>query len=449
MGLRIARILFGALFACLLAMAPAAARTPVAPTAHVAVHPLPPMGQNAVPFDAEKATDAYLAQVHGTARARSDAYFEGGYWLLAIDALYALLACGLLLWLKVSAWMRDNAARITRSRFWQVPIYVVQFTIVLTVVTFPLTVYEQFFREHAYGLSNQSFLQWLGDFGILTGVNIVAFAVLLTLLYAVVRGARETWWLWGTVVTLAFVMFLQFVAPVFVAPLINNYTPLKDGPLKEKILSVARAEGIPATDVYEYDASRQTKEISANVSGLFGTTRISLNDNLLKRCSEREILAVVGHEMGHYVLSHTFIFLPWFAAIILLGFAFVNWGFRRLAGLFGGNWDVRTIDDPAGLPLIYALLTAYLFVMTPALNTLSRLAESQADIFGVNAVRQPDGFATAVLKLSEYRKLDPSPLEEFVFYDHPSGRNRIHMMMQWKAEHLHDPDIAAGPVSPQ
>jgi STE24 endopeptidase len=120
-----------------------------------------------------------------------------------------------------------------------------------------------------------------------------------------------------------------------------------------------------------------------------------------------------------------------------------------LVDFFGGNWDVRTVDDPAGLPVLAALFTFFFLIATPITSTISRTTEAQADIFGVNASRQPDGFAEATLQLSEYRKLDPSPFEEFVFYDHPSGRSRISMMMRWKKEHLNDPDIKAGPASPQ
>jgi STE24 endopeptidase len=117
--------------------------------------------------------------------------------------------------------------------------------------------------------------------------------------------------------------------------------------------------------------------------------------------------------------------------------------------MFGGSWGVRDIADPAGLPVLVALITVFMFIVTPIQNSIVRTAETQADIFGLNTARQPDGFATVTLKLSEYRKLDPSPLEEFVFYDHPSGRSRITMAMRWKAEHLNDADIKAGPVSPQ
>jgi len=120
-----------------------------------------------------------------------------------------------------------------------------------------------------------------------------------------------------------------------------------------------------------------------------------------------------------------------------------------LTNFFGGNWDVRTIDDPAGLPVLAALATVFMLLATPVTNTISRTTEIQADMFGINAARKPDAFATAILKLSNYRKLDPSPWEETIFYDHPSGHTRIWEAMRWKAEHLNDPDIKAGPQSPQ
>ncbi len=419
-----------------------------APTQSVSVQQLPP-ATNQPHFDADKATAAYLAQVSGEKRARSDAYFEGGYWLILVDALYALAVMGLLLWLKISAALRNFAQGLTRSRFWQVPIYVAGFVVITAVATFPLTLYENFFREHAYGLSNQTFLQWFGDFATGFGVNLVMMLVLATLIYAVVRAAKYSWWLWGAGVTIAFLAFVMLIAPVFIAPLFNHYQPLPAGPLKTQILNLASANGIPVNNVYEYDASRQSDRITANVSGFLGTTRISLADNLLKRCNDREILAVVGHEMGHYVLGHVYTGLTWYGLVIVLGFAFVNWGFGVLTGIFGGNWDVRTIDDPAGLPVVVALFTIFMFLMTPVTNTISRTTEAQADIFGLNAARQPDGFATVTLKLSEYRKLEPGKWEEIFFYDHPSGRARISMAMHWKAAHLSDPDIAAGPASPQ
>ena len=421
-----------------------------APTSTVAVQTLPPAGPTAAQkFDPVKATNAYLNQVSGAARANSDSYFEGGYYLILVDTIYAVAVSALLLWLRISAGMRYIAQGVTRSRFWQVPIYALMYVAIFAVLTFPLTVYEDFFREHAYGLSNQNFGQYFRDYAIGFVVQLVASTIVLTVIYAVIRGTPRMWWLWGTVVAVVFLAIGSMVAPVFVMPLFNTYTSLKDGPVKQEILSLARGNGVPATDVYEFDASKQSKRISANVSGLFGTTRISLNDNLINRCSPREIFAVLGHEMGHYVLNHAALLLTWMGLLILVAFAFVNWGFRILVDIFGGNWDVRTIDDPAGLPVLAALASVFFMFATPVQNTITRTAESQADIFGVNTARQPDGFATVTLKLSEYRKLDPTPWEEFIFYDHPSGHTRIWTAMRWKAAHINEPDIKAGPVSPQ
>jgi len=420
-----------------------------APLPHVETHALPSVSAPPIHFDAEKATKAYLARISGKARERSDAYFEGGYWLLLVDTLYAVAVAAILLFTRASAWMRNRAQKITRSRFWQVPIYVVQYMIVVTILTLPLSIYEGFIRERAYGLSNQNFLQWSGDFGTQFLVDVVQMVILATIVYSVIRATPKAWWLWGTAVVVAFFAVFILVEPVFIAPLFNHYTPLPDSPIKRDILSLARANGIPADNVYEFDASRQSNRISANVSGLLGTTRISMTDNLMKQSTPAEIKAVLGHEMGHYVMNHVFLLLGGLSLLVLIGFGLTNWGFNRLTAVFGGVWDVRGIDDPAGLPALLAIFTVLGLLGTPLENTIIRTSEHEADIFGLNASRQPDGFATAALKLATYRKLEPTPLEEFIFYDHPSGHTRIHDAMVWKAEHINDPDIKAGPVSPQ
>lgn len=411
-----------------------------APTSHVQVGTLPVM-DTTPSFDAEAATRAYLAKVNGPARARSDAYTEGGYGLLVADLVYALVVAGLLLWLQISTHIRDWAEEKTRSRTYQVMIYVAAYVLIMAVAQFPLTVYEGFLREHAYGLSNQNFVQWLGDWGINLAVTMIAALIVLPIIYAAIRAARESWWLWGAGITIAFFIVFLVIYPVFVAPLFNHYAPMPESPLKQDVLSLARANGIPADNVWVADESRQSTRISANVSGFLGTTRISLNDNLLHHGTHDEVLAVLGHEMGHYVMGHTTRLLLLLGLVTILGFAFLNFGFYLATGIFGGNWQVREVSDVAGLPLLAALGSLYLFVMTPALNTITRTTEQQADYFGVNAVRKPDAFATVVLKLSTYRKLEPGAWEEAIFYDHPSGRTRIHTMMVWKKEHIADPDI--------
>jgi STE24 endopeptidase len=433
----------------LLAMAPAMAQDAppeaqlpprAAPTRHVEVGQLPNM-DTTPSFDPAKASEKYLAQINGAARARSDAYFEGGYWLQLLDLIYVLAVAGLLLWSQISVRLRDWAEERSHFRTFQVMLYVACYVPLVTVLTFPLELYEGFLREHAYGLSNQNFWQWLGDFGIQFALTLAAAILFLPLLYAVIRRARETWWIWGAALAIALQILVIAIWPVFIAPLYNHYSPLPDSPLKAKILSLARANDVPAENVWLVDASRQSTRVSANVSGFLGTARITLNDNLLKQGSPDEVLAVLGHEMGHYVMGHVTRAILLSGLVIILGFAFTNWGYQLALEFFGGQWQVRKVSDVAGLPLLAALASLFLFLATPLNNSISRTAEFQADIFGLDAVRKPDAFASVMLKLSSYRKLEPGKWEEIIFYDHPSGRTRIETAMRWKKEHIADPDI--------
>jgi len=447
----IARLAFSfVLVLALIAPGPAAAQAVprTAPTTIIDVHALPAMAAPR-PFDPERATNAYLARINGAARARSDRYFEGGYVLILVDALTTIVISALLLWTGLSAGMRNLAERVTRFRFLQVPVYGAQYFVVTSVLALPLTIYEQFFREHAYGLSNQTFLSWMRDLLVGSGFGLAGFVVLVTLIYWAIRAAKRSWWMWGTAIAVAGLFVTVVITPVFIAPAFNTYRPLPETPLKHTLIAMARGNGIPAHDIYVFDASKQTTRISANVSGFLGTTRISMNDNLMREGTPAEIKAILGHEMGHYVLDHVAINITWTGLLLLFLFAVVDRAFRVLTARFGASWKVRAIDDPAGLPVLMAAVTFFLLLTTPVQNTITRTTEAQADIFGLNTAREPDGFATAALKLSTYRKLDPTPLEEFVFYDHPSGRTRIAGAMRWKAAHIHDPDIQAGPVSPQ
>jgi STE24 endopeptidase len=188
--------------------------------------------------------------------------------------------------------------------------------------------------------------------------------------------------------------------------------------------------------VYEIDASRQTTRMSANVSGFANTMRITLNDNLLRRGSPEEIQAVMGHEMGHYVLNHIPKAIMFLTILTVVSFAYLFYGLQWALRRWGARWGIQDVGDPAVLPLVVLLFTVLMFVLTPFMNTFTRTQEKEADMFGLNASRQPDGFAQAAIHLSEYRKMRPGKLEEFVFYDHPSGYNRIHSAMVWKGQNL-------------
>jgi STE24 endopeptidase len=279
-------------------------------------------------------------------------------------------------------------------------------------------------------------------------VSVVLGAILITLLFALVRRLGTSWWVWGATVTIVFAAVVGLIAPVYISPLFNKYTTLTDPRIKDPILSLARANGIPATDVYEFDASRQSNRVSANVSGFAGTLRISLNDNLLKRCTLPEIETTMGHEMGHYVLNHAYKGLVMEGVLVVIGFAFLNWGINFSLARWGKQWGVRGSTDVAVLPLAVIVFSIYFFVLTPVSNTISRNMEFEADMYGLNAAQRPDGEANVDMLLGEYRKLDPGPVEEFLFYDHPSGRTRITAAMRWKAEHpqLASPEEMARPL---
>jgi STE24 endopeptidase len=386
-------------------------------------------------FDVRAAVDAYLAKMPPAQRARSDAYFEGGYWLLLWDFLSTVLVMWLLLRFRWSARMRDLAERLTRLRPLQTALYWIQFILVVSVLSFPLSVYEGYFREHKYGLLNQTFGPWMRDQIVMLAVSVVLGAIVIVPLFGLVRRLGKNWWVWGATLMIAFAAFVSLIAPVYIAPLFNKYTTLTDPRIKDPILSMAWANGIPATDIYQFDASRQSNRVSANVSGFAGTLRISLNDNLLKRCTLPEIETTMGHEMGHYVLNHAYKGLVMYGVVIVIGFAFLNWGIDFSLARWGEKWDVRGITDVAVLPLAVIVLSVYSFLMTPVTNTISRTMEYEADMYGLNVAQQPDGEANVDMLLGEYRKLDPGPIEEFIFYDHPSGRTRITAAMRWKAEH--------------
>lgn len=411
--------------------------SPIAAAAEaVELAPPPAAAQPSAAFDPVAATDAYLATLSPAQRERSDSYFEGGTWLQLWGFLYGLGVSVLLLATGLSRRMRERAERLARRGPVRTLLYWVQYLLVVTLLGFPLTVYQGYFREHQYGLATQDFPAWLGDQAKGLGVGMVMGGLLIAMLYGVVRRLPRTWWIWGSAVTILFLAFGALIAPVFINPLFNEYTPLADQRVRAPILSMARANGIPATEVYQMDASRQTTRISANVSGLLGTERITLNDNLLNRSSLPEIESVMGHEMGHYVLNHVYEFLAYALILIVAAFTILQAGFSWATRRWGAAWGIRDIADPAGLPLVMLIMAAFFFVITPVTNSIVRTNEAEADAFGLNVAREPDGFAQVALRLSEYRKLDPGPLEEAIFFDHPSGRTRVYKSMVWKAEQL-------------
>lgn len=398
-------------------------------------------------FDVDKATEAYLDLLSPEQRAKSDAYFEGGYWLQLWQLLYGLAVAWLLLFSGISVRMRNLARRISVRPWWTTFFYVIFWLLIGALLSLPMTIYAEFFREHQYGLATQNFAAWSWDQIKDMLVSLVIVPVIISLLYVGIRRTGARWWIWASGGAFVFIMFFAMVAPVFISPIFNTYKPLRDGPIRESVLSLARANMVPTDNVVEFDASKQTTRISANVSGFAGTTRVSLNDNLLDKTSPPEVLAVMGHELGHYVLNHSLRGVIYFTLILTLGFFVVHRVFDRLLMRWGPRLGLEGRADPAALPLALAILSLFFFVATPLTNSITRQAEAEADAFGLNAAREPNGFAMAAMRLSTYRKIKPGALEEIMFYDHPSGYARVHRSMIWLKENQGNP-TANAPIEP-
>ena len=394
-------------------------------------------------FDVDRATEAYLNLLSPEQRASSDAYFEGGYWVQFFAFVYGLGVAAVLLWGGISRRLRDLARRVSGRPWLYTWLYGVLFVVALFVLSLPWSIYADFVREHQYALATQDFAGWFGDQ--LTALMVLAIALppVLVAVYAAVRRAGARWWIWASAIGFAFSLFAMMLVPVYVAPLFNDYKPLREGAVREAVLSLARANQIPTDHVVEFDASRQTTRVSANVSGFAGTTRVSMNDNLLDKTSEPEIKAVLGHEMGHYVLNHGFRGTIYISLVFAFGFWFIHrvgdWSLAR----WGRRLGLEDRGDPAALPLAFAIFSIFSLFATPLTNSIVRQMEAEADAYGLNAAREPNGFAMAAMRLSTYRKIHPGPLEEIIFYDHPSGYARVHGSMLWLKENQDNPTANA------
>jgi STE24 endopeptidase len=398
-------------------------------------------------FNADKATEAYLGLLSPEQRKLSDSYFEGGYWLQLWDFLIGVALAAFLLFSGVSVKMRDLSRKVGRGPWRSAAIYAAMWLLLGFVLMLPWGYYEGFVREHQYGLSTQDFGGWFGDSIKDLIVDLIIGPLVLATLYSIIRKLGERWWVWAGAGAFALILLLSMIAPVFIAPLFNDYKPLPDGQVRQSILSLAHANRIPTEHVDWFDASKQTTRVSANVSDFLGTTRVNLNDNLVNTTSLPEIKAVMGHEMGHYVLNHSLRLTLYFSLVILIGLYCVHRAMDWSLARWGGRLKLEDRADPAALPLAVIVLSTFMFLMTPVLNSIVRQAEAEADAFGLNAAREPNGFAMAAMRLSTYRKLRPGEWEEIVFYDHPSGYTRVHNSMLWLAENPDNP-TANAPIAP-
>ncbi len=354
-------------------------------------------------------------------------YHETGLYLWAFARLwnvavpFALLATG------ISARLRDTSRRIGRIWFLSVGIYVVLFLLLIYLADLPLKYYAGYVRQHAYGLSTQSFEKWLGNSLTALGVELVGGFCFAWVPFLVIRKAPRFWWLIVAVLTIPFAAFVTLIAPVWIDPLFNKYGAMNDPVLERKILDLAERAGISGSRVFVVDKSVDTKTANAYVTGLFGTKRIVLWDTLLNDFDEREILAVMGHEMGHYALNH----IPWSIAlsslIVTAGLFWTDRAGRGLIARYHTRFGFDSLSDVAATPLILVLIGLSSTALAPIALAYSRQHEHEADRFSLDLTHLNRSAARAFVDLQrENLSIPRRPLLEKLWRStHPCIADRI------------------------
>ncbi len=392
-------------------------------------------------FDAAAETARYLATLSPEAHAKATAYTQGGHWLLLWGTLIAIAVS----WIIVRTGV---LSRISKGKAGWLPVLaVVPVWFVLdSLLNLPWSVYSGWWRQTQYGLSSQALSGWFEDWGKGLGVGLITNIILFSVIYWVMRLSPKRWWLWGGLVSSAFLIFAIVLSPVLIEPMFNKYTPAPPGAVRDTVVEMAKANGVPSDKIFIYNGSKQSNRYTANVSGMFGSARVAMSDTMFQKGADiAEVRGVVGHEMGHYVHMHALWFAGAFSLMAMLGFWLANQLFPLASRLMRSG--VESIADPAGLPVLTAVLAVLSLLGTPLQNSVIRLAEADADNFSLQRVNEPDGLAKALVKTIEYRAATPGKLEEILFYDHPSVGWRVRNAMDWKAAHM-KPDVVNVDLTP-
>jgi len=379
-------------------------------------------------FDPSAATAAYIDSLGAAELARAAAYTAGNHWLL----LWGLVVTGAVTWLVVRWGILDRVAERLAKRGPNLRAFAVAavFFLVSALITLPWSIYEEWWRERGYGRTSQPLADFLGQdaIGILIGTLIGALFV--TGVYALIRRTGRRWWLWSGGLAAAVTSLLLLLAPVLIEPIFNDYRPVPAGEVRDALVVMAQQSGVPTDRIFVYDGSRQSNNFTANVSGLGGSARIAISDVAFKGASLDEVRAVTGHEIGHYVLGHVWRGVLVISLLAVAFFFLADRLYPRFARAFGSR---AALGDPAGLPVLVFIVSLLAVLAQPVFNALSRYDETEADRYSLETVDLPDALASALVKTAEYRNPRPHPLQEAIFYTHPSVERRVRMAMEWKA----------------
>lgn len=382
-------------------------------------------------FDPAAEAKRYIDGLGADALEKAHRYTVGDHWLL----LWGLLVSALATWIIIRSGALDRiAARFEgRSRALRSWLICTSYFLISSLLTLPWTIYESWWREKGYGRTSQPFADFMMQGALSIAISALLSGLFFLGIYALIRRAGKSWWLWSGGFAAVAVSFMLLISPILIEPLFNDYKPVPAGPVRTAVEKLADDAGIPHDRIFMFDGSRQSNNFTANAGGVFGTARIAISDVAIKGASLDEVKAVTGHEVGHYVGGHIWRFVALLAVLALVGFFLADRLFPRFARAFGSN---ATIGDPQGLPVLIFIVGLFVLLAQPLLNTVIRQGEIDADNYSLRTVNLPDALSSALVKTAEYRYPRPSKLEEVIFYDHPSVEWRVRNAMEWKAKHM-------------
>ena len=382
----------------------------------------------------EAATARYIDSLGPAALQKAHDYTVGKEWML----FWGLLVAALVTWLIVRSGVLDNVDGKLGEKRRNLRAFVVSlvFFLVSTVLTLPWSLYADYYREKGYGRTSQPLADFLGQGALSAAISGLIGAVLMIGIYWLIRRTGKRWWLWSGALVAVSLAFIMLLAPVLIEPLFNKYEPVPPGQVRDAVVSMAERAGIPPEKVYMFNGSRQSNNFTANAGGVDSTARVAISDVAMKNASLDEVRAVTGHEIGHYVLKHTWMGLAFFSIAAVILFWIADRTFPRFAKLFGST---ATLADPRGIPVLLFMVSLFSLVAGPFFNSFARMIETQADDYSLRTENRPDALSTALVKTAEYRYPRPTALQEILFYDHPSVEARVRRAMEWKEAHPEPP----------
>ena len=381
-------------------------------------------------FDVQAATDNYINALGPEALAKAAAYTSGSHWTM----LWGFLISTAVAWLVIKSQVLDKIeGKLSHRSLWFRSFAISAAYLVLSsLLVLPWTLYADWWRELAYGKTNQPLSDFLSQGFVMLIISSLFGGLFLSGIYFCIRRLGTYWWAWSGGVAAVAVTSMMLIGPIWIEPLFNKYTPLPQGEVREALEVLAKQANIQPDRIFVYDGSRQSNRFTANVSGLGSSARIAISDVALTSASLDEVKAVTGHEIGHYVSDHIWNLIGTAVLMSMIFFYLSNAMFIKVATLMGAK---ASIAEPRGVAVLLVCISFLSLLAQPVTNYVVRLGETEADQYSYKAVNLPDAMASALVKTAEYRDPRPHPLQELIFYTHPSVEKRVKAAMEWKAQH--------------